>query len=105
MDLGVVGESLVAWGLVCYTSSTLEEGSLTSLSHRVNTICIQTPRAGYRSVVIDPLTTVHSPVIVTVVMHSSMSVKYETILTNLLGKSTISTLVEPIAVLFVWIQL
>lgn len=100
-----VGQALLTSRLVRGPGSTLEESSLTSLSYRVDSVLVETPRGGDGSVVVDSLAAVDAPVVVAVVVHVSVPVKHQTVLTRLMGQSPISAFIELVAVSFVRVSL
>ena len=66
----------------------LEEGSLTALSHRIDTKLVEAARAGDGGVIIHSLATVNCPVVVTMIVNISIAIKHKTILTYLLCQGT-----------------
>ena len=90
MDWKVVGSGQVMikiewdWGLVSPVNIChLEECSLTSLSDRVETELVETARGRDWGVIIDSLATVHSPVVIAMIVNISVAVKHQTVLTDL----------------------
>jgi len=105
VDLRVVSKTLVAWSLIGYASTTLEESGLASLSNWVDAVLVEASRGGDGGVVVDPLPAVDGPVVVAVVVHSPVTVKHKPVLTNLLVQGAVGALVELVAVLLVGVQL
>jgi len=99
MLLRVVGQALLARGLIGYSISTLKESCLTSLSDRIDTILVQAPGRRNGGVVVQLFATVNRPVVVAVVVHVAVPVVHQAVGTGLLGKGTIDTQVEFITVL------
>ena len=63
----------------CYP---LEESGLTSLSYRVETELVETAGGGDGGVVINPLATVNSPVVVAVVVDGAVAIEHQAVLTG-----------------------
>ena len=66
----------------------LEESGLTSLSYRVETELVETAGGGDGGVVINPLATVNSPVVVAVVVDGAVAVEHQAVLTGLLRQGS-----------------
>ena len=64
-------------------SDHLEECCLATLSYRVEAELVETARGGDGSVIVDPLATVNSPVVVAVVVDGAVAVKHQAVLTGL----------------------
>jgi len=105
VDLRVVSKTLVARGLISYTSGTLEESGLAAFSDGVDAELVEASRGGDGGVVVHPLPAVDGPVVVAVVVHSAVPVKHQPVLTNLLVQGAVGALVELVAVLLVGVQL
>ena len=70
----------------------LEECSLASLSNRVDAVLVEAAGRGNGCVVVGPLSTVHGPVVVAVVVDVAVAVVGEPVGALLLGKSAVGAL-------------
>ena len=66
----------------------LEKCSLASLSYGVEAELVETARGGDGGVIVDPLATVDSPVVVAVVVDGAVAVKHQAVLTGLFRQSS-----------------
>merc|ERR1712226_1181856 len=71
---------------------------LASLSYGVEAELVETARGGDGSVIVDPLATVNSPVVVAVVVDGAVAVKHQAVLTGLFRQSSVGTPVELVTV-------
>ena len=67
----------------------LEEGCLAALAHGVDSELVEAAGRGDGRVVVHPLAAVHGPVVVAVVVDVAVSVKHQSVFTNLLGQSAL----------------
>ena len=70
----------------------LEECGLASLSHGVDSVCVEASRRRDGSVVIDPVPAVHRPVVVAVVVDVSVPVVHQAVLAHLLRQGAVGAL-------------
>jgi hypothetical protein len=105
VDVGGVGQALLARGLIGNSVSTLEEGGLTALADRIDSILVQAARRRDRGVIIQLIATVYGPVVVAMVVHIPVPVVHQPVGTCLLGKGAIDTKVKFIAILVVGVGL
>lgn len=86
MDTLIVDESRLTRGLNGLTESTLQEGRGALVTHRVDSESVLASRGGEGHLVVLPLSTVHGPVVVAMIVHSAMAIEQETVLTLLQGQ-------------------